>query len=63
MPDSLLVTKVSLAILRHIFVPRKKILRRLSEGVRDGHSLSFVFALLGLEKRSLFVSRSSRRRP
>jgi hypothetical protein len=37
MPDTLLATKVSLPILRHIFVPRQKVLRQLSEGVQDGH--------------------------
>lgn len=44
MPDPLLVTKVSLPILRRIYVPRKKVLRHLSEGVQDGHFLTLVSA-------------------
>lgn len=50
MPDPLLVTKVSLPILRHILVPRKKVLRQLSEGVRDGHLLTLVSAPPGYGK-------------
>jgi ATP/maltotriose-dependent transcriptional regulator MalT len=50
MPDSLLVTKVSLPLLRHILVPREKILRQLSEGVRDGHLLTLVSAPPGYGK-------------
>jgi len=50
MPDPLLVTKVSLPILRHILVPRKKVLRQLSEGVQDGHLLTLVSAPAGYGK-------------
>jgi LuxR family maltose regulon positive regulatory protein len=50
MPDALLATKVSLPILRHVFVPREKILRQLSEGVQDGHLLTLVSALVGYGK-------------
>jgi ATP/maltotriose-dependent transcriptional regulator MalT len=50
MPDSLLVTKVSLPMLRHILVPRKKVLRQLSEGVREGHLLTLVSAPAGYGK-------------
>jgi len=44
MPDSLLVTKVNLPILRRIFAPLEKILRPLSTGVRGGSLLMMVFA-------------------
>ena len=50
MPDPFLVTKVSLPILRHILVPRKKVLRQLSEGVQDGHLLTLVSAPAGYGK-------------
>jgi len=50
MPDSLLVTKVSLPILRPILVPRNKVLRQLSEGVQDGHLLTLVSAPAGYGK-------------
>ena len=50
MPDPLLVTKVSLPKLRHILVPRKKVLRQLSDGVRDGHLLTLVSAPAGYGK-------------
>jgi LuxR family maltose regulon positive regulatory protein len=50
MPDPLLVTKISLPILRHILVPRKKVLRQLSEGIRDGHLLTLVSAPAGYGK-------------
>jgi len=50
MPDSLLVTKVSLPILRHILVPRKKVLRQLCEGIQDGHLLTLVSAPAGYGK-------------
>ena len=50
MPDTLLLTKVSLPILRHIVVPRDEILRQLSEGVQDGHLLSLVSAPPGYGK-------------
>jgi LuxR family maltose regulon positive regulatory protein len=52
MPDPLLVTKVSLPIMRHLFVPRNKILRQLSEGVQDGHLLTLVSAPAGYGKTS-----------
>ena len=50
MPDPLLMTKVSLPIMRHILVPRKKVLRQLSAGVRDGHLLTLVSAPAGYGK-------------
>src|SRR5512144_1005275 len=50
MSDPLLVTKVSLPILRHILVPRKKVLRQLSAGVREGHLLTLVSAPAGYGK-------------
>jgi LuxR family maltose regulon positive regulatory protein len=50
MPDSLLVTKISLPMLRRISVPRIKILRQLNEGVHDGHLLTLVSAPPGYGK-------------
>src|SRR5512143_904226 len=50
MSDPLLVTKVSLPILRHILVPRKKVLRQLSVGVQEGHLLTLVSAPAGYGK-------------
>jgi LuxR family maltose regulon positive regulatory protein len=50
MPDPLLATKVSLPILRHILVPRNKVLRQLSEGVKDEHLLTLVSAPPGYGK-------------
>jgi LuxR family maltose regulon positive regulatory protein len=50
MPEPLLATKVSLPLLRHILVPRKKVLRQLSEGIRDGHLLTLVSAPAGYGK-------------
>jgi len=50
MPDPLLMTKVSLPILRHILVPRRKILRQLSEGIQEGHLLTLVSAPAGYGK-------------
>ena len=50
MPDALLLTKVSLPILRHILVPRKKVLRQLSDGLQDGHLLTLVSAPAGYGK-------------
>jgi LuxR family maltose regulon positive regulatory protein len=50
MADSLLMTKVSLPILRHALVPRRKILRQLTEGVQDGHLLTLVSAPAGYGK-------------
>jgi hypothetical protein len=44
MADPLLMTKVNLPILRHILVPREKVLRQLSQGVQDGHLLTLVSA-------------------
>ena len=42
MPDALLTTKVSLPLLRRSFVPRKKVLRQLQEGIEDGHLLTLI---------------------
>jgi len=50
MADPLLATKVSLPILRHILVPREKILRQLSAGVQDRHLLTLVSAPAGYGK-------------
>ena len=50
MPDILLMTKVSLPLLRHVFVSREKILREISEGVQDGHLLTLVSAPAGYGK-------------
>ncbi len=50
MPDPLLMTKVSLPILRNIVVPREKILRQLHEGVQDRHLLTLVSAPAGYGK-------------
>jgi len=50
MPDPLLLTKVSLPILRNILVPREKVLGQLREGIRDGHLLTLVSAPAGYGK-------------
>lgn len=50
MPDTLLLTKVSLPILRKIVVHREKILRQLNEGIQDGHLLTLVSAPPGYGK-------------
>src|SRR5512141_3237783 len=50
MRDTLLLTKVSLPILRNIVVPREKILRQLREGVQDGHLLTLISAPPGYGK-------------
>jgi len=50
MPNTLLPTKVNLPILRRVFVPRKKVLRRLQEGIQDGHLLTLVSAPAGYGK-------------
>jgi len=50
MRDTLLLTKVSLPILRNILVPREKVLRQLREGIRDGHLLTLVSAPAGYGK-------------
>lgn len=50
MRDTLLLTKVSLPILRQIFVPRQRVLRRLSDGLKDGHLLTLVSAPAGYGK-------------
>jgi len=50
MPDTLLLTKVSLPILRNIVVPREKVLRQLLEGVQNGHLLTLVSAPAGYGK-------------
>ncbi|CAG0982204.1 partial serine/threonine-protein kinase PknK, partial [Anaerolineae bacterium] len=53
MSDSLLVTKVSLPIMRRMFVPRKRVLRQLSEGIQDGHLLTLVSAPAGYGKTTI----------
>src|SRR3989304_10343549 len=50
MPDTLLLTKVNLPILRNIVVPREKVLRQLREGVQDRHFLTLVSAPAGYGK-------------
>jgi LuxR family maltose regulon positive regulatory protein len=50
MADALLATKVSLPLLRRSFVPRQKVLRRLQEGIQDGHLLTLVSAPAGYGK-------------
>jgi LuxR family transcriptional regulator, maltose regulon positive regulatory protein len=50
MTEPLLATKVSLPILRHILVPRREVLSRLDEGVRDGHLFTLVSAPPGYGK-------------
>ena len=50
MSDTLLLTKVSLPILRNILVPREKVLKQLSEGVQDNHLLTLVSAPAGYGK-------------
>src|SRR5512143_1245640 len=50
MTEPLLATKVSLPILRHILVPRREVLTRLDEGVRDGHLFTLVSAPPGYGK-------------
>jgi ATP/maltotriose-dependent transcriptional regulator MalT len=50
MPEPLLMTKVSLPIVRHRLVRRNKLLRQLSEGVQDGHVLTLVSAPAGYGK-------------
>lgn len=49
-PGSLLVAKVSLPRLRNRLIPRKKILKQVSEGVQDGHLLTLVSAPAGYGK-------------
>lgn len=50
MSDPVLATKVSLPILRRNLVPRAKVLKRLIEGVQDGHLLTLVSAPAGYGK-------------
>ena len=50
MYDTLLLTKVSLPMLRNIVVPREKVLRQLREGVQDRHLLTVVSAPAGYGK-------------
>jgi len=50
MTDSLLVTKISLPLLRHVLVPRDNVLRRLNEAIRDNHLLVLVSAPAGYGK-------------
>ena len=47
MPDPSLVTKVSLPILRHIRIRRKKALTQLGEGLPDGHLLTQISTPVG----------------
>jgi len=50
MHDTLLLTKVSLPLLRNILVSRERVLRVISEGVQDGHLLTLVSAPAGYGK-------------
>lgn len=50
MPDTLMMTKVSLPIMRRMLVPRKRVLRQLSAGIQDGHLLTLVSAPAGYGK-------------
>lgn len=50
MSNSLLITKVNLPLLRQLLVPRKKVLGRLHDGLRDGHLLTLVSAPAGYGK-------------
>ena len=50
MRDTLLLTKVSLPLLRNILVPRERVLRVLREGVQDGHLFTLVSAPAGYGK-------------
>lgn len=50
MPDPLLVTKIRLPALRHLFVSRQKVLDQLCQGYRDGHVLTLVSAPAGYGK-------------
>lgn len=50
MPHGLLATKISLPMLRRTLVPRKKVLKRLREGIEDGHLLTLVAAPAGYGK-------------
>src|SRR5262249_6962125 len=50
MPEPLLMTKVSLPIVRHSLVRRNKLVRQLSQGVQDGHLLTLVSAPAGYGK-------------
>ncbi len=50
MSDTLLLTKVSLPILRNIVVAREKVLKQLHEGVQDNHLLTLVSAPAGYGK-------------
>lgn len=50
MPDPLLVTKVSMPILRQSLVPRKRVLKQFREGIQDRHLLILVSAPAGYGK-------------
>ena len=50
MPNSLLITKVNLPLLRQFLVPRRKVLERLHDGLRGGHLLTLVSAPAGYGK-------------
>src|SRR5690554_4618418 len=49
-PDQLLATKVSLPLLRHPFVPRREVLKRLHAGLEDNHLLTLISAPAGYGK-------------
>jgi LuxR family transcriptional regulator, maltose regulon positive regulatory protein len=50
MPEPLLMTKISLPIVRHRLVPRNELLRQLREGLQDGHLLTLLSAPAGYGK-------------
>src|SRR5512138_3714945 len=50
MPDTLMLTKISLPMLRNIAVVRERVDRQLSEGIQDGHLLTLVSAPPGYGK-------------
>lgn len=50
MPDPLLATKVSWPFLRHPFVSRRALLKRLSAGLADRHLLTLISAPAGYGK-------------
>lgn len=50
MADPLLLTKISLPVLRHLLVPRSRILKRFDQGLSDGNLLTLVCAPAGYGK-------------
>jgi LuxR family maltose regulon positive regulatory protein len=48
--DPLLATKVTLPLLRHPFVPRRELLKRLRAGLEENHLLTLISALAGYGK-------------